>query len=47
MATLLELDGVGPALRWTRTAADEYQDYRRRYMTTSRLSVDGAGVITS
>jgi carbonic anhydrase/acetyltransferase-like protein (isoleucine patch superfamily) len=26
----------GSALRWTETAADHYQDYRRRYMTTSR-----------
>lgn len=26
----------GSALRWTETAADHYQEYRRRYMTTSR-----------
>jgi carbonic anhydrase/acetyltransferase-like protein (isoleucine patch superfamily) len=26
----------GSALRWTDTAADHYQEYRRRYMTTSR-----------
>jgi carbonic anhydrase/acetyltransferase-like protein (isoleucine patch superfamily) len=26
----------GSALRWTETAADHYQGYRRRYMTTSR-----------
>jgi carbonic anhydrase/acetyltransferase-like protein (isoleucine patch superfamily) len=26
----------GSALRWTETAADHYQQYRRRYMTTSR-----------
>lgn len=40
-------DLSGSALAWTRTAADEYQEYRKRYMTTSRLSVDDAGVITS
>jgi carbonic anhydrase/acetyltransferase-like protein (isoleucine patch superfamily) len=26
----------GSALRWTETAAEHYQEYRRRYMTTSR-----------
>jgi carbonic anhydrase/acetyltransferase-like protein (isoleucine patch superfamily) len=26
----------GSALRWTETAADHYQGYRRRYLTTSR-----------
>jgi carbonic anhydrase/acetyltransferase-like protein (isoleucine patch superfamily) len=26
----------GSALRWTDTAAEHYQEYRRRYMTTSR-----------
>jgi carbonic anhydrase/acetyltransferase-like protein (isoleucine patch superfamily) len=26
----------GSALRWTDTAADHYQEYRRRYLTTSR-----------
>jgi carbonic anhydrase/acetyltransferase-like protein (isoleucine patch superfamily) len=26
----------GSALQWTETAADHYQEYRRRYMTTSR-----------
>ena len=29
----------GSALGWTRTAADEYQDYRRRYMTASRVHI--------
>jgi carbonic anhydrase/acetyltransferase-like protein (isoleucine patch superfamily) len=27
---------AGSALRWTETAADHYQEYRRRYLTTSR-----------
>jgi carbonic anhydrase/acetyltransferase-like protein (isoleucine patch superfamily) len=26
----------GSALQWTETAADHYQEYRRRYLTTSR-----------
>jgi carbonic anhydrase/acetyltransferase-like protein (isoleucine patch superfamily) len=29
----------GSALRWTRTAANEYQEYSRRYMTASRVRV--------
>ncbi|MGA2925636.1 MAG: gamma carbonic anhydrase family protein [Solirubrobacteraceae bacterium] len=27
----------GAALNWTRTAAQEYQQYRKRYLTTSRV----------
>lgn len=30
----------GPALRWTRTASDEYQQYSKRYMTAGRVRVD-------
>lgn len=29
----------GSALTWTRTAAEEYQDYRKRYMTASRVRI--------
>jgi carbonic anhydrase/acetyltransferase-like protein (isoleucine patch superfamily) len=29
----------GSALQWTRIAADEYQQYRKRYMTASRVCV--------
>jgi carbonic anhydrase/acetyltransferase-like protein (isoleucine patch superfamily) len=29
----------GSALNWTRIAADEYQHYRRQYLTTSRVHV--------
>jgi carbonic anhydrase/acetyltransferase-like protein (isoleucine patch superfamily) len=29
----------GSALQWTRTAADEYQQYSKRYMTASRVCV--------
>jgi carbonic anhydrase/acetyltransferase-like protein (isoleucine patch superfamily) len=29
----------GSALRWTRTAAEEYQQYSKRYMTASRVRV--------
>jgi carbonic anhydrase/acetyltransferase-like protein (isoleucine patch superfamily) len=35
----------GSALQWTRTAADEYQQYSKRYMTASRVrTVDDARV---
>jgi hypothetical protein len=30
---------TGAAARWTRTAADEYQDHRRKYMTNGRVRV--------
>lgn len=29
----------GPALEWTQTAADDYQQYSKRYMTASRIRV--------
>jgi len=32
----------GSALRWTETAADEYQSFSRRYMTASRVRAGGA-----
>ncbi len=32
----------GPALRWTRTAAAEYQEYSQRYMTASRARASDA-----
>jgi carbonic anhydrase/acetyltransferase-like protein (isoleucine patch superfamily) len=31
----------GSALRWTRTAADEYQQFSKRYMTASRVLASG------
>jgi carbonic anhydrase/acetyltransferase-like protein (isoleucine patch superfamily) len=31
----------GSALRWTRTAADEYQQFSKRYMTASRILASG------
>jgi|SRR5579884_3116225 len=31
----------GSALRWTRTAADEYQGFSKRYMTASRVRAAG------
>jgi carbonic anhydrase/acetyltransferase-like protein (isoleucine patch superfamily) len=35
----------GSALRWTRTAADEYQHFSRRYRTAGRMRVvDKAGI---
>jgi carbonic anhydrase/acetyltransferase-like protein (isoleucine patch superfamily) len=30
----------GAALRWTRTAADEYQQFSKRYMAAARVRVD-------
>ena len=33
----------GSAARWTANAADEYQEFRRRYMTTARERVDIEG----
>ncbi len=33
----------GSALRWTRTAAAEYQQYSKRYMTASRSRLSDAG----
>jgi carbonic anhydrase/acetyltransferase-like protein (isoleucine patch superfamily) len=31
----------GSALSWTRTAAEEYQQFSRRYMTASRVVATG------
>jgi carbonic anhydrase/acetyltransferase-like protein (isoleucine patch superfamily) len=31
----------GSALNWTRTAAEEYQEFSKRYMTASRVLATG------